>query len=262
VFILAAPPVFGYVELRPETAAAFDRAVVQAEARMNADSNPRRFLHIDGKEELKAKLRAGEPLIEPGSALSPEAETQIPGGLVQDWLGMVFIPGATPAQVKIVLQDYENYKNFYQPKVIESKQIAHKGDEYDVFLRLYEKHVLTVVLNANYHVRYDTLDAQRLAVTSHSTRIAEVRNPHKSYADEYPVGNDAGFLWRLNSYWRFQTADGGVYAECEAISLSRDLPLGFGFMLKGFLESFPKDSMMNTLRGTKVAVQQVVSAAR
>ena len=58
----------------------------------------------------------------------------------------------------------------------------------------------------------------------------------------------------MNSYWRFEEADGGVYAECRAISLSRDVPLGLGFMLKGFLEKFPKESMVNTLRVTKAAV--------
>ena len=69
------------------------------------------------------------------------------------------------------------------------------------------------------------------------------------------MGDDDGFLWRLNSYWRFQAADGGIYARCEAISLSRDVPLGLGWMLKGFLEKFPKESMMNTLRGTREAIQ-------
>jgi hypothetical protein len=46
--------------------------------------------------------------------------------------------------------------------------------------------------------------------------------------EEVPPGKDSGFLWRLNSYWRFGAADGGVYARCEAISLSRDVPAGLG----------------------------------
>ena len=168
---------------------------------------------------------------------------------------MVFIPGATMGDVKAVLQDYEDYKNFYKPKVIDSKELAHHDDEYDVFLRLYEKHVLTVVLNTTYHVRYGMLDPQRMHVTSRSTRIAEVKDSKKLYTEEEPVGDDTGFLWRLNSYWRFEAADGGVYAECEAISLSRDVPLGLGWMIKGFLEKFPKESMLNTLRGTRAAVE-------
>ena len=221
---------------------------------MKTDLQPARFLHADGKPELKAKLRDGELVIESASTLNGGNEEKTPGGMIQDWLGMMFMPGATLADVKAVLQDYENYKNFYKPKVIESKELAHGGDEYDVFLRLYEKHVLTVVLNTAYHVRYGMLDPQRVDVTSRSIRIAEAKDPKKSYTEEEPAGSDSGFLWRLNSYWRFEAADGGVYAECEAISLSRDVPLGLGWMIKGFLESFPKESMMNTLRGTRAAV--------
>jgi len=32
--------------------------------------------------------------------------------------------------------------------------------------------------------------------------------------------------------------------------------LGLGFMLKGFLEQFPKESMVNTLRGTQKALSR------
>jgi len=48
--------------------------------------------------------------------------------------------------------------------------------------------------------------------------------------------------------------DGGVYAEWEMISLSRELPFGLRWIFKGFAEKLPKESVMNTLRGTKVAV--------
>ena len=246
--------VYAFGKLTPETARAFDRYVEAAESRMSRDLQPGRFLQSDSAPDLKAKLRRGELIIQPRTAPEAVRDVQVPGGLLQDWLGMMFIPGATIADVRAILQDYANYKNFYKPEVIDSKEISHHDEEYDIFLRLYEKHVLTVVLNANYHVQYGMLDPKRMYVTSHSTRIAQVKDAKRSYTEEEPPGDDTGFLWRLNSYWRFEEADGGVYAECEAISLSRDVPLGLGFMLKGFLERFPKESMMNTLRGTRAAV--------
>ena len=198
------------------------------------------------------KLRGGEARIE---SVDAARTVNPPGAMIQDWVGAMFMPGATVAQVRSVLQDYAGYKNFYRPKVIESRELSHSGDEYDVLLRLYEKHLLTIVLNSTYHIRYETPDAKRLIVTSRSTHIGEVKDPGKSYTEEVPLGQDSGFLWRLNSYWRFEAADRGVYARCEAISLSRDVPPGLGWMLKGFLESFPKESMVNTLRGTSGAVQ-------
>jgi hypothetical protein len=205
-------------------------------------------------EASKAKIRGGEIGIEAGVTLDNGKEIAVPDGMIQHWVGSMFIAGATIPQVKAVLQDYENYKHTYQPEVIESRQISHQGDEYDVFLRLYKKQILTVVLNSNYHVRYSMLDARRMYVISHSTRIAEVKDAGHPEAGEEPVGDDNGFLWRLNSYWRFEEADGGIYARCEAISLSRDVPPVLGWMIKGFLEKFPKESMLNTLRGTKAAV--------
>jgi hypothetical protein len=238
--LLAVQPRLPSVKLEPEAAAAFDRYVEQAEAR------------IGGAEVRNPALRGGELHID---AVDAVRRAKAPGGMIQDWAGTMFIPGATLAQVQAVLRDYANYKNFYQPKVVESKQIAQSGDEYDVFLRLNEEHILTVILNTTYHVRYSLPDTQHLIVTSRSTRIAEVKDPGKSYDEELAVGHDTGFLWRLNSYWRFQSADGGVYGLCEAISLSRGVPLGLGWMLKGFLENLPKESMMNTLRGTRDAVE-------
>lgn len=249
ILLLAVQPSYSAVKvipakLSPEAAAAFDQYVSQAEAGMTGDS------------ARDPSLRGGDLRIEDGAQGRP---TKVPGGMIQDWVGRMFIPGATLAQVRSALQDYPDYKNFYAPKVIDSKILSHAGDTYDVLLRLREEHVVTVVLNATYHIQYRMPDPQHLIVTSRSTRIAEVKDPDRSFTDEDPPGDDSGFLWRLNSYWNFEAADGGVYARCEAISLSRDVPLGLGWMLKGFLQSFPKESMMNTLRGTKAAVEHLKS---
>jgi len=259
LLLTCAQSAFAFAKLTPETAGAFDRYVQAAESQMSRDLDASRFLHVDSKPDLKAKLRAGQLIIEWGATLEGHKSADIPGGLLQDWLGMMFIPGATVEQVRGVLQDYANYKNFYRPEVLESKELAHHDDQFDIFLRLYEKHILTVVLNAEYHAEFGRLDSKRMFVTSHSTRIAQVKDPKRSYTEEEPPGDDTGFLWRLNSYWRFEEADSGVYAQCEAISLSRDVPMGLGFLLKGFLERFPKESMQNTLRGTRSAVESRVS---
>jgi hypothetical protein len=250
-FAVFAAPIIHATELTPQTAAAFDRYIELAEARMKGDlSKPIHF----SSDRWKAKVRSGQIGIEAGVTLDNGKEINVPDGMIQHWVGSMFIPGAKIAQVKAVLQDYDNYKRIYKPDVIESRQISHQGDEYDVFLRLYKKQILTVVLNSNYHIRYEMPDARRMYVISHSTRIAEVKDAGHPEAGEQPVGNDTGFLWRLNSYWRFEEADGGVYAQCEAISLSRDVPPLLGWMIKGFLEKFPKESMLHTLGGTKAAV--------
>jgi hypothetical protein len=231
--------------LTPQTSTAFDRYIELTEARMKADL---------ASDAWTAKLEGGKIRVEAGLTLDRGKKINVPDGMIQHWVGSMFTAGASIVRLKAVLQDYENYKNIYQPDVVESRLIAHQGDEFDAFLRLYKKQILTVVLNTNYHVRYSMPDQRHMFVISHSTRIAEVKDSAHPDAGEKPVGDDTGFLWRLNSYWRFVEADGGVYAECEAISLSRDVPALIGWMIKGFLEKFPKESMQNTLRGTRAAV--------
>jgi hypothetical protein len=71
-----------------------------------------------------------------------------------------------------------------------------------------------------------------------------------------PVGNDHGFLWRLDSYWRFEERDGGVYIECEAISLTRDIPTGLAWLIEPIIRQLPQESLVNTLRATRNAVVQ------
>ena len=66
-----------------------------------------------------------------------------------------------------------------------------------------------------------------------------------------PPGHDHGFLWRLNSYWRFEQRDGGVYVDCEAISLSRSVPLGLGWMINPMVRALPRESLTNTMRCTR-----------
>jgi hypothetical protein len=89
---------------------------------------------------------------------------------------------------------------------------------------------------------------------SYSTRIQEVENAGKSDESLKPAGKDHGFLWRLYSYWRFVERDGGVYMECQAVSLTRDIPTGLGWMIEPIIRQLPKESLVNTLRKTRDAL--------
>jgi hypothetical protein len=241
-------------ELTPATKRAFDRYIELTEQRLEKTRNTQDFLYLKPTSEQRHKLRAGSVIIVPQQTRDKGKEIDPGAGLIHDWIGMLFIPRATITQVRSVLQNYDAYKDIYKPEVIDSRITAHSDDQYDIFLRLYKKQVVTVVFNTNYHVVYGQIDPAHMYVNSRSTRIAEVKDPSGSLTAEEPVGSDDGFLWALNSYWRFDEADGGVYAQLEAVSLSRDLPFGL-WWLKGFIQKFPKESMEATLKGTKRALQ-------
>ena len=74
----------------------------------------------------------------------------------------------------------------------------------------------------------------------YSTRIAEVESPGTPSEREKPIGNDSGYLWRLNTYWRYLERDGGVYIQMESISLSRDIPAILAWLVRPFVEGVPR----------------------
>ncbi len=235
-------------ELKPRTLEAFNDYMRKAEARIDSQTQSGHFLWVDGAAERKRQALEGKVLAQPWAG---NGDVEVADGLIHDWVGAVFIPGATLDQALKFVEDYDHHKNFYKPEVLDSKTLSRDGDQYKVFLRVLKKKILTVVLNTNHDVRYFRLDGNRAYSRSYSTRIAEVDNPGKPNERELQPGKDHGFLWRLNSFWRFEQRDGGVYVECEAISLTRDVPTGLGWMINPIIRSLPKESLAATLSETR-----------
>ena len=98
VTVLAVP--CDAAQLTPETSRAFDH---YAEV---ADKNP-----VLPAEAVRAAHR-GETIVSEKKV----PFVAVPGGLVHDWFGVLFIPGATLASVRAVMQDYDNYKRIYRPE--------------------------------------------------------------------------------------------------------------------------------------------------
>lgn len=180
----------------------------------------------------------------------------MPSGLIHDWIGAVFIPGTTVKETLALIQDYDRHKNIYQPEVIDSVLKSHHGNDFKIYLRLLKKKIITVVLDTNHDVHYLSLDRTRWCCHSHTTRISEVEDAGGPEERVLPPDTGHGFLWRLNSYWRFQEKEIGVYAECRAISLTRNVPFGLGWVIEPIIQSLPRESLINTLEATRQALQR------
>lgn len=237
LLFLVALPLLG--TLKPETNGAFEDYARQQEQRMSSD------LLIDKYPKLQEAARRGEYVTRPIEDLGAKSDPKIPSGQVQHWYGAVFIQGATLAHVKAAMSDYSRYKEFYAPDVVESKLLANRGDEYDAYLKLHKQYIIPVDLHTTYHVQFRQTSATTMTVRSVSTRIT---------GKDKDDGDDDGLLWRLNSYWRFKQTKDGVWAECEAISLSRSTPLFLKEIIGPFIKKFPRESMASTLAGTQRAV--------
>jgi len=243
-------------QLKPATVNAFDHYVELSEQRMASELHSGRFLRVDDlppalRNQDYAQLKKGDVVMERLETLDQGRALSIPGGLVHHWVGTAFIPGTTLGRTLAFLQDYDDQYKFYAPEVEQSKLLERDGNHFRIFLRLRKTKVVTVILNTEYDVRYVAIAPDRAASYAHSRRIAEVENPGRANESEKPVGNDSGFLWRLNSYWRFDERDGGVYVQLEAISLTRDIPRGLAWLIGPFVTSIPKESLEFTLTRTR-----------
>jgi hypothetical protein len=248
-------------ELKPKTVEAFDRYVRLTEARINWEvSQTEKFLYLDElppprRAEVLAALKRGEIFMERLQTLDASGQKmEAPEAIIHHWLGAVFVPGASLPQTMALVQDYNHHQDIYKPEVVGSRLIGHTGNDFQIYYRLRKKKVITVTLNTFHDVHYFPIDSTRCYSRSYSTKIAEVANADTPNEREKPVGHDGGFLWRINSYWKFEEKDGGVYVECESISLTRDIPTGLGWLITPFVTSIPKESLEMTMGSTRAAL--------
>ena len=219
---------------------------------MDARLKSGRFLWVDESPARLEKAKHGEVVAEPAQG---KAALPLKGALLHDWVGATFIPGATLANTKAVVQDFAHHKDIY-PEVADARILAQEGDRFTVFMRVVKaKYFLTDVLNTEQQISFFFPSPTRIYSRSYSRRIAEVANPGKADEHELPVGNDRGLLWRLNVYWFFEERDGGVLIECETISLTRDVPFGAGKLFGPVVKNVPGDSLRGSLEQTQKAVK-------
>ena len=260
ICLMAAPPPTEAAELRPEAVQGFDQYVRLTEGRMQGELAPSgAFLWVDGQPESRrsdfyARMQGGEVISEKLQTVDPSGRLSTPGALIHHWVGAIFIPGASLAQVLAVVQDYDRHADYYKPDVAQSKKVDQTGDNYKVHYRLRKKKIITIVLDADYDVHRHFIDATHAYSDSYSTRIAQVENAGEPNEHELPPGKDGGYMWRLNSYWRYFDSGRGVYVQCEAVSLTRDIPTGLNWLVGPFIQSVPKESLEFTLDSTRSAV--------
>ena len=241
------------VQLKPRTLQAFEEYIREAETAMEPSLRGEKpFLWSDTNTDVARQISKGAVVAE---FWSGEGATELPNGLIHDWIGEVFAPGATVEAALALVQDYENHKKIYKPDVLDSKLISRDGNDFKIFLRLLKKKIITVVLDTDHDVHYQSLDSKRWFCRSYTTRIAEVEDPGTPKERVLEPDTGYGFLWRLYSYWRFQERDGGVYVECRAISLTRDIPLGLGWIIEPIIRKLPRESLINTLKATRAALR-------
>ena len=243
--------------LRAKTAQDFAKYVAVVEARRAreiADHGP--FLDIERQPaaqlaQTMAALKRGEVIVTRGAATDGSSnEIPIDGGLVNHWRGTVFVPNVKLDALLKVLQEPQTDKH-KQEDVLSSRVVSRDGDSQKVYLRLRRTKFVTVVYDTEYDVDYKRLTPDRALSNSISTKVVEIENAGTPRERALPEGNDHGYMWKLNSYWRYKQVDDGVLVEIESLTLSRNLPAIIGPLIRPIVTSTARESMTRTLASVR-----------
>jgi len=251
---LLCPAAVHSASLEPTTLKAWEEYIDSANTRMEQRlSNGIAFLWVDEETDRLQKVRAGEIVVSP---VGPQNPKRVPSGLIHDWVGAAFIPGATLPDVLQVVRNYEQYKDLYQPSVIDSRVIdtSETKDRFSMLL-IHKSTFLKTALDADYESRYVHVDDRRAYSISRATRIQEVDEYGTPAQRTLQQDEGKGIIWRLFSITRYAERDGGVYLELEAIGLSRDLPASLRFLVEPIIRRVSRASLATSLRQTEQAVR-------
>jgi hypothetical protein len=253
LLVLATGAPLAALPLSPATLAGWTAYVSATERRIERELvSTDRFLAEDFAADPAAKrqaLQRGAILV---ARVDANGAREVPSALVHHWRGAVLIPGAKLADLLAKLQSGVPASE----DVLESRILERQPDRMRVFLRVQRTKFVTVVYNTEHTVTFRRYGPARASSTSTATKIAEVESPGTSRERELEPGDDRGFLWRWNSYWRYEEVAGGVIAECESVSLSRDVPSVLSYVAGPLIRSTARESMERTLATMRVRFRQ------
>jgi hypothetical protein len=168
----------------------------------------------------------------PGSA--PEgAIIDVPGGTIYHSSGSILVRNTTVERAVRALMHPGTPPP--QEDVLESRVLARSGDTLRVYLKLSRSAIVTAVYDTEHLVTFTRHSPAMVTSRSVSTRIAE------------RDGGDRGFLWRLNSYWRYTQVGRDVRVDLESLSLSRAVPRVARPVVRPIVDRLARESLRRTL---------------
>lgn len=254
IFLLMTPG--AAVRLEASGLQAFDEYDATVQARIHKQhGNSETFIAVlngsqSHRNQMMSELRSGNVVIE--SVL--DRPRPVPGGLLHHWRGTAFVVGARSKDMTELLRDYNGLPRHYSPEIVSSRVLWERAGAASVAIRLKRKKVVTVVLDGIWDVQTRSIDTNRGYSSSRNMHVWEVAAAGSAGEHHMREGDDDGFLWRLNSYWSFEEVPGGLLIECEAISLTRDIPGGLGWLAGPLVEELPRESLEFTMQATRNAL--------
>jgi putative flippase GtrA len=214
VALCASPVPVSGAELRPETIAAWNTYVMATERRLDTAGDP------------------GRPVVEPWGN-----QVDVPGGAIHDWRGSRLIRGVTVDGLLRSLMVPGTPPP--QQDVLEARVLGRSADSLHVYLKLVRRTIMTVTYETEHTMTFRRHSETLATSRSVATRIAELD------------GRDRGFLWRLNSYWRYVQVGDGVRVDLESLSLSREVPAILRPVAGKVIGRIARESLTQTLEALR-----------
>ena len=182
-----------------------------------------------------ARVEASLPMHEhDGPLAEPEGRTiDVPGAAIHEWRGSILIHGVTVPQIVDAL--LSPGPKPLQEDVAESRVLERHGDSLRIYLKLVRKVIVAVTYDTEHDVQYVRRSPEFATSRSVATKIVE------------SGGADRGFLWRLNSYWRYRRVGDKVQVDVLSLSLSRDVPRLVKPIAHPIINRIGRESMSRTL---------------
>jgi hypothetical protein len=240
--------------LQSRTVKAFDEYARGVEAVLEQRWQGKRpFVALDEAPAERDRVLRRDLWIQPGNGNNPIA---IDDGLIHDWVGAIFIPLTEMKPVVAVLQDFNRHSQIY-PDVKQSRLISQDGNHIVGFWRLQRtQSFITVVLDVTQDAQWQQISSGKWACRAYAKDIREVDDPGTPNEKRLPLGQGAGFLWRMYAFWTLEAVNGGVLGECRTLSLSRNIPAALAWAIQPFIESLPRAALASTLRETRSATKK------
>jgi putative flippase GtrA len=167
--------------------------------------------------------RDRQPSIPCSPGAPPRGESLgVRGGIIHRWSGCTVVKGASVETIVDGLLHPGTPPP--QPDVLDARVLSRTGDSLHVYLRIVRRTILTVTYDTEHDVTFSRLGPGIAVSRSIATRIVEAGESIGSGESRRSSEADRGFLWKLNSYWRYTQTDEDVRIELESISLSRSIP--------------------------------------
>jgi len=252
-----APRAASAAALGRDTLQGWDAYVRATESRIARElAEPARFLVTDRLEDA-ARVRAcilggAVPVAQMATVDAGGVRLSVPGGFVSHWRGSVHLPGV---HLDELLEDlrHPDARRRHQEDVVAIHVLSRQPDRLQLAIRMTRGSIVSVTYDTWHDVTYARRGPRRASSRSIATRIVEIDDPGTARESARPEGRDRGFLWRLNSYWRYEQTATGVVVELESLALSRSIPAGLGAIVRPVVTRISRETVVRTLEALRDA---------